>query len=57
MTHLAICVSVGVSPLIFPRQRQGKYIPEEVNAHATIEELLVVSFSMRSVPYERTIGD
>jgi hypothetical protein len=34
------------------RQRLGKHIPAESNAHATIEELLDAVLSTRSVSYE-----
>jgi hypothetical protein len=45
-----------VYPQIFARQRLDKRIPEAMNKHATIEELLESSFSMPSVSYERDVG-
>jgi hypothetical protein len=35
------------------RQRLGKHVPAATNTHATIEEMLNASFSMRSVSYQR----
>jgi hypothetical protein len=41
---------------IFARQRLGKNITAAMKPHATIEELLDASFSMRFVPYQRKAG-
>jgi hypothetical protein len=46
-----------VYPRIDARQRLGKNVTTATNTHATIEELLDVSFYMRSVSYQRKIGD
>jgi hypothetical protein len=42
-------VYLYVDPSIIARQRLGKNVNSAKNTHATIEELLVASFSMRSV--------
>jgi hypothetical protein len=55
--HLAVCVSVCVSPPIVAGQRPSKYVPAATNSHGTIEELLDSSISMLSVPYGRNVGD
>jgi hypothetical protein len=44
-------------PTIVARQRLSKHVTAETNTHATIEELLDASFSMRSVSYQRQVGD
>jgi hypothetical protein len=49
-------VSICVSPLA-ARQRLGKNVTAATNTHATVEELLNVSFPMRSVSYQRKVGD
>jgi hypothetical protein len=54
-SHLFVCLYVYLP--IFARQRLGKEVIEATNTHATIEELLDVSFSMRSVSYQRKVGD
>jgi hypothetical protein len=46
-----------VYPPIVARQRLGKNVTAATNTHETIEELLDVSFSIRSVRYERKVGD
>jgi hypothetical protein len=47
----------SVSPLIVARQRLGKNVTAETNTHATIEELLHASFSMRHASYQRKVDD
>jgi hypothetical protein len=49
-------VSVCV-PYIVARQRLGKNVTMVTNTHATIEELLNVSFSMRYIAYQTKVGD
>jgi hypothetical protein len=44
-------VSVCVSPIV-ARQRLGKHVTAATNTHATIEEMLDASFSIRSVSYQ-----
>jgi hypothetical protein len=41
--------------LIFARQRLSKYVPAATNTYETIEELLGVSFSIRSGLYQRKV--
>jgi hypothetical protein len=50
--HVAVraCVCVRVRVCV-ARQRLGRNVTAVTNTHATIEELLVTSFSMRSVSY------
>jgi hypothetical protein len=48
--------SVRLYPPIVATQRLGKNLTAAINAHATIEELLDASFSMRSVSYQRKVG-
>jgi hypothetical protein len=49
-------VSVCVSPIV-ARQRLSKEVTAATNTSATIEELLDASFSMRSVLYQRKVGN
>jgi hypothetical protein len=53
----SLCVHMCryVYAFIVARQRLGRHVPVE-KIHATIE-LLEVSFSMRSVRYQRKVGD
>jgi hypothetical protein len=53
---VSLCVCM-CNPLIVVRQRLGKNVPAATNTHATREELLDASFSMRSVSYQMKIGD
>jgi hypothetical protein len=53
--HQPLCVYVYSSNIA--RQLHGKYFTAATNTHATIEKLLNASFLMRSVPYERKVGD
>jgi hypothetical protein len=39
------------------RQRLGKNVTAAINTHATKEKKLKASFSMRSVSYQRNVGD
>jgi hypothetical protein len=41
----------------FTRQRLGKHVPAAKYTHVTIEKLLDVSLSLRSMSYQRIIGD
>jgi hypothetical protein len=50
-------VCLYVYPAIVARQRLGKNVTAATSTHATIEELLDASFSMRSVSYQRKVGD
>jgi hypothetical protein len=52
-SHQSLClyVSVYVSSIV-ARQRLGKKVIAATNTHATIEELLDVSFSIWSVSYQ-----
>jgi hypothetical protein len=43
-----------ISPTV-ARQRLGKHFPATTNTHPTTEEFLNVSFSMRSVSYQRRV--
>jgi hypothetical protein len=49
------CVSVCVS-LIVAGQRLGKIVTAATNTHSTTEELLGMSFSIRSVSYQSKLG-
>jgi hypothetical protein len=42
---------------IVARQRLGKNVTAAMQTHATLEELLDAPFSMRSVKYQRKVGD
>jgi hypothetical protein len=50
---LCVCICI---PSVVARKRFGKHVTEAGNTHATIEELLGTSFSMRSVLYRRKVG-
>jgi hypothetical protein len=50
-------VGLYVYPSIIARQRIDKNFIAESNIHATIEELLNASFSIRTVSYQRKVGD
>jgi hypothetical protein len=52
--HWPVCLYAF--PPIVARQRLGKNSTAATNTHATIEELLDASFSMRSVSYQRKVG-
>jgi hypothetical protein len=52
----SVCVFVFYSSVV-ARQRLGKNVTAATNTHATIEELLNASFSMRSMSYQRKTGD
>jgi hypothetical protein len=54
-SHQSVCLYVY--PPIVARQRLGRNVTQTTNTHATIEEILDESFSMRSVSYERTLDD
>jgi hypothetical protein len=60
---LSCCLCACVSALLLlgsgsaARQRLAKHISAETNTHATIEELLDVTFFMRSVSYQGKVGD
>jgi hypothetical protein len=55
-SHQSVCLYVY--PLnVVARQRLGKNVTAATNTHATIEELLDASFSMRSVSYGRKVVD
>jgi hypothetical protein len=47
---------INLSPTA-ARQGLGKNVTAATNTHATIEELLDASFFMRSVSYQRKVGD
>jgi hypothetical protein len=44
-------------PLTVAKQRLGKHVTAATIIHATIEQLLDKSLSMRSVPYQRKVGN
>jgi hypothetical protein len=44
-------------PAIVARQRHGKRYAAATNTHATMEELLDSSFSMRSLPYQKKMDN
>jgi hypothetical protein len=50
-------MTVFIFLFFFARRRLGWHVKETMNAHVTPEEILVASFSMRSVPYLRDVGD
>jgi hypothetical protein len=54
-SHLSVCLYMY--PFIIARQRIDKNFNRARNIDATIEELLHSSFSIRSVSYQRKIGD
>jgi hypothetical protein len=54
-SHQSVCLYVY--PPSIARQRIGKNVTVATNTHATIEELLDASFSMRSVSYQRKVDD
>jgi hypothetical protein len=54
-SHQSVCLYEN--PLIVASQRLAENVTEATNVHATIEELLDVPFSMRSVSYQRKVGD
>jgi hypothetical protein len=47
----------NVCPLIFDRQRFGKCVTAETNTQETIDELFGALFSMRTVLYQRKVGE
>jgi hypothetical protein len=49
-------MSVYPSPPMVARKRPGKNVTAATKTQATVEELLDLSFSMRSVPYQRNVG-
>jgi hypothetical protein len=50
-------VSLYVYPTIVAKQRLRKTVAAATNTHATTEELLDASFSMRSVSRQRKVED
>jgi hypothetical protein len=48
---------LSVYPTIVTTQRLSKNVTAATNTHATIEELLKSSFSMRSVSHQWKVGD
>jgi hypothetical protein len=50
-------VCVCMCPTIVARQGLSKSVTAAMNTHATIEKLLEVSFSVRSVSYQTKVGD
>jgi hypothetical protein len=54
-SHYSVCLYVY--PPIVARQRLDKNVTAAMNACATIEELLDISFSMQSLLYQRKVGD
>jgi hypothetical protein len=50
-------VCLHVHPSIVARQRLCINVNAATNTHATIDELLDASFSMRSMTYQRKVGD
>jgi hypothetical protein len=53
--HQSTCVYVNAP--IDAKQMIDKNVTAATNTHATIEELLDVSFSTQSVSYQRKVGD
>jgi hypothetical protein len=53
--HQSVCLYVY--SFIVAEQRLGKNVTAATNTHATKEELLDALFSMRSVSYQRKVGD
>jgi hypothetical protein len=53
--HQSVCLYVYLP--IVARQRLGKSVTAATNTHATVEELLDATLSMRSVLYQRKVGD
>jgi hypothetical protein len=54
-SHQSVCLYVY--PPIFARQRLGKKVTMTRNTQATIEEMLDASSTVRSLSYQRNIGD
>jgi hypothetical protein len=54
-SHQSVCLYVY--PPIIARERLGKNVTAAMNTHATIEELLEVSFSTRFVSHQSKVGD
>jgi hypothetical protein len=54
-SHQSVCLYVYL--LIVACQRLGTNVTAVTNTRAAIEELLDASFSMRSVSYQRKVGD
>jgi hypothetical protein len=57
MAYEITLLSVYVSHIIVGRQWLGNHVPAATNMHATIEELLDMSFSLRSMSHQRKIDD
>jgi hypothetical protein len=53
--HPSVCLYLG--PLNFVTQRLSKIVTAATNTHPTIEELLDESSLIRSVSYQRKVGD
>jgi hypothetical protein len=52
----ALCIFMCMPPIV-AGQCLGKHVPAATNTHATIEEFMNVSFSMRPVSCQRKVGD
>jgi hypothetical protein len=50
LCHQSVCLHVY--PSIVARQQLGKSVPRAINIHATMEQLLNASFSIRSLSYQ-----
>jgi hypothetical protein len=58
ITVLSVCLYVYIpTPRIVASHQFGKHFPAATNNHATKEEFLEASFSVRSVSYQRKIKD
>jgi hypothetical protein len=54
-SHQSVCLYEY--PTLVARQQLGKNVTAAMNTQGTIGELLNTSFSMRSVSYQRKVGD
>jgi hypothetical protein len=54
-SHQSVCLYVYAS--IVARSRLGENVTAAMNTYATVEEMLDASFPMRSLSYQRKVGD
>jgi hypothetical protein len=55
-SHPPVCLYV-YPPIVYRQQLDKKNVTAATNRHAALEEILNGSFSMRSVSYQRKVGD
>jgi hypothetical protein len=51
-----LCVCMCISHIV-ARQQLSKHVPPEMNTHANMDELLDALYCMRSMSYQRKLGD